>query len=233
MKKVLVFLLAGIMIWGIVGCGQKDVDTETENNQIITENRDDDGKEESNNSSNADISVEEVRNAPETDASQFEYEEIDGGLVITNYQGKDKTVVIPEKINGKKVVSIGEYAFSNNEDITGVKIADSVDVIERDAFCNCSELEIVICGENLSTIEIYAFNNCVALWHMELNEGIEVLKESCFAMTDSLKEIFIPSSVVVIEYPFIETQTYVTIHTEAGSIAEQYAIEMNIPYKTK
>lgn len=232
MKKILVFLLAGIMILGVAGCGQKDATTENDS-QATIENNDNKGQEENNVFSSIGFGVEAVKSAPETDASMFQYEEIDGGISITDYTGEDAIVVIPEKIDGQDVIAVGEYAFSNNEDIKGVKIADSVTVIERDAFCNCSKLEIVICGKNLSTIEIYAFNNCVALWHMELNEGIEILKESCFAMTDSLKEIFIPSSVVTMEYPFIETQTNVTIHTEAGSVAEQYATEMNIPCETK
>ena len=112
-------------------------------------------------------------------------------------------------------------------------MADTITVVGDTAFGNCYGLEVVICGENLKTIEAYAFNYCESLQSMELNEGLETLMDSCFAKTDALKELYIPVSVVTLEYPFIKTQTNVTIITEAGSAAEQYAKEMDIPCKIK
>jgi len=54
-----------------------------------------------------------VKNAPVTDASKFEYEEVEGGISITDYTGDDEIVVIPEIIDGQKVVEIGSSAFAN------------------------------------------------------------------------------------------------------------------------
>lgn len=49
-----------------------------------------------------------------TDASAFEYEQKDDGTIkITGLKdGSLKVLVIPEKIEGKSVTEIGEYAFS-------------------------------------------------------------------------------------------------------------------------
>ena len=50
-----------------------------------------------------------------TDAKYFAYEEVEGGISITGYSIEGGTdVIIPEKINGKTVVGISEYAFTTN-----------------------------------------------------------------------------------------------------------------------
>lgn len=232
MKKILIFLLAGTMIFGVVGCGQKDTTTE-EDNQVIIENSDNKDKEENNASSSVGFGVEAVKSASETDASMFQYEEVEGGIAITDYTGEDEIVVIPKQIDGQDVVVVGEYAFANYEHVKAVKIADSVVAIGESAFGNCTGLEIVICGEGLSTIGEYAFNYCDSLYHLELNEGLETLELSCFPLNDVLKEVYIPSSVVNIDGILVASQTDVTIITEAGSAAEQYANEEGIPCKTK
>ena len=57
--------------------------------------------------------------------AEFEYKIKDEEVCITKYVGSSKEVVIPEKIEGFPVTSVGEYAFSNNKltciDLTGVK----------------------------------------------------------------------------------------------------------------
>ena len=55
----------------------------------------------------------ELSDTCSTDAKYFAYEDVEGGISITGYSiegGLD--VVIPEKINGKTVVGISEYAFT-------------------------------------------------------------------------------------------------------------------------
>lgn len=48
---------------------------------------------------------------------------------------------------------------------------------------------------------MYAFNGCKKLYAIELNDGIEILGDLCFALTN-LTKIEIPSSVKEINYPF-------------------------------
>ena len=51
--------------------------------------------------------------AATTADGKFEYEvNEDGGVTITKYTGNDTEVVIPSKIGGKKVTSIGDKAFA-------------------------------------------------------------------------------------------------------------------------
>ena len=58
-------------------------------NNVVTDN-----KEENNTQVNTELTVEAVKRAKETPASQFEYEDVEGGVAITGYNGKAEIVVI-------------------------------------------------------------------------------------------------------------------------------------------
>ena len=74
----------------------------------------------------------------------FDYSVLDDGTVkITKYIGSAEKVEIPEKINGKSVTSIGNYAFEYCENITSVTIPDSVTSIGVYAFEYCASLKSI------------------------------------------------------------------------------------------
>ena len=60
----------------------------------------------------------------------FTYEEGKDGITITMYTGNKKKVVIPDKINGTEVISIGYKAFFVCTSLTGVTIPEGVTKIE-------------------------------------------------------------------------------------------------------
>lgn len=224
MKKIFILLVSSLLLLNLCAC-QNNTNLDNIDGSQQTENK--------NEASSGAITIDDVKKAKVTDSSKFEYENVDGGISITDYNGDDEIVVIPEKIDGLDVVEIGENAFANNDEIKGIKIADNISVIGKNAFVNCYNLEVVICGENLKVIEEFAFDNCESLYIVELNDKLETLKESCFAGTDTLEKIYISNNVVNIEYPFLETDTNVTIITEAGSAAEQYAKDSGIKYEIR
>lgn len=75
----------------------------------------------------------------------YEYEENATGITITGCTDYDPVTVIPEKIDGKKVTEIGEYAFSGKYQLRKVTIPSTVRTIGRGAFFH---------DENLSAIKI-------------------------------------------------------------------------------
>ena len=86
----------------------------------------------------------------------------DGTVEISEYLaetevGSDIEVVIPSKIGGKKVTSIGEYAFFGWSSITSVTIPDTVTNIGKDAFCGCEGLTSVTIPGSVTNIGISAF----------------------------------------------------------------------------
>ena len=85
----------------------------------------------------------ELSDTCSTDAKYFAYEDVEGGISITEYSiegGLD--VVIPSNINGKQVVSIGNTAFCFNK-LTSVTIPSSVTSIGSSAFLKMIHLILI------------------------------------------------------------------------------------------
>lgn len=119
--------------------------------------------------------------------SEFEY--VDGAksgtIEITAYNGDDKNVVIPEKIKGNTVVSVGMGAFINS-DITSVEIPDTVTIIEAKAFYQCANLETVKMSQSIKSIGESAFIQCAKLKSIDLPETLTTLGGAAFYGCESL-----------------------------------------------
>ena len=79
---------------------------------------------------------------------------------ITGYNGTDTVVVIPSKINGVTVTTIGTDAFLGLN-ITSVTIPDSVTEIGSNAFAGCTNLTIVNYAGDWSNLTIQSGNPAV------------------------------------------------------------------------
>lgn len=79
---------------------------------------------------------------------------------ITKYNGTDTVVVIPSKINGVTVTTIGTDAFLGLN-ITSVTIPDSVTEIGANAFAGCTNLTSVTYGGDWSNLTIQSGNPAV------------------------------------------------------------------------
>ena len=73
----------------------------------------------------------------ESPVEDFEYEMVDGEVVITGYTGTDREIYIPAMINDRPVTQIGEEAFEGY-DMTLVDIPEGVVIIHDSAFYKCA-----------------------------------------------------------------------------------------------
>lgn len=64
----------------------------------------------------------------------------DNTVTITKYIGTDKNVEIPEKIDGKTVVAIGDRAFANCKTVVTITIPKNIKSIGEGVFIGCSSL---------------------------------------------------------------------------------------------
>ncbi len=112
---------------------------------------------------------------------EFEYADAarEDSVEITAYNGKNTDVVIPKKIKGKTVVSVGEKAFSHSE-ITSVEIPDTVTAIEDKAFYQCPNLSTVDLGEGVETIGESAFFECKSLKSVKIPASLKALEGAVF-----------------------------------------------------
>ncbi len=72
-------------------------------------------------------------------------------------------VVIPDTIREYPVTAIGDNAFSNCKNVTGVKIPDTVTTIGKNAFSECKNLKSINMPEELTFIDENAFYSCNSL----------------------------------------------------------------------
>lgn len=79
------------------------------------------------------------------------------GVKITGYTGDDETLVIPETINGKDVVSIGAGAITNKS-FTTLVLPRTLREVEDGAFAGCSSLKTLYMGDGILSISNDAFD---------------------------------------------------------------------------
>ena len=82
----------------------------------------------------------------------------DGTVEITGYNGSASEVDIPPEIDGKKVTSIGESAFSDCQKLKCVTIPEGVTNIGKSAFNNTTSLLKIILPNTVKTISSSAFD---------------------------------------------------------------------------
>lgn len=169
MKKKLVLMMSTMLICACVlaGCGQSA------------------GSESNNTGSTGNVEsevvaefseevVSEMVELKENDASDFTYKEVEGQIIITDYNGKTSDVVIPAIIDGKEVVGIGSSAFLNDANVISV-----------------------ICPNTLKEIQENAFLNATNLTNIEFNDGLEIIGKDAFN-NSSLQKVIMPDSIVCV-----------------------------------
>ena len=104
--------------------------------------------------------IQGEENESKVEVSNFTYENKNGALTITAYNGNKKSVSIPSSINGYAVTAIGDRAFSNHSELISVTIPESVTSIGWFSFSGCVALSEVSIPSSVETIGYGAFQNC-------------------------------------------------------------------------
>ena len=172
----------------------------------------------------------------------YEYKVLGSGTVeITHYNGNASSLSIPGSINGKKVTSIGAYAFEFCRSLTSVTIPSGVKSIGTEAFSFCKSLKSVTIPSGVKSIGGGAFYNCKSLTSIKIPSGVKSIGAYAFRDCKSLTSVTIPSSVKSIgenafgyylknaigyylnsSYEYEKVAGF-TIYGTKGSAAEKYA----------
>jgi hypothetical protein len=140
-------------------------------------------------------------------------------VTITEYRGTVKDVVIPERIGGLPVTTIGSQAFYNNQ-LTSVAIPGSVTSIEYGAFYN-NQLTSVAIPDSVTSIGPQAFYNN-QLTSVTIPGSVTSIEDGAF-YNNQLTSVTIPDSVITIGYQaFYNNQlTSVTIPDSVTTIGKK------------
>lgn len=130
---------------------------------------------------------------------------------ITKYVESDTVVVIPSKINGVTVETIGHAAFERSA-VTSVTIPDSVTSIHDVSFFNCSQLTNISIPNSVTYIGYSAFSYCTSLKSITLPSSLSTISRALFSGCSQLTTIHIPDSVSSIQfYAFHDCENLKTI----------------------
>lgn len=142
-----------------------------------------------------------------------------------------KKVIVPEGVKTLK-----EGAFYGCRNLCEVSLPEGLTAIQggkymqEGVFTKCVMLTQIILPQSLCELGEYAFLNCTALSEIDLPQNLKTIGMEVFMNCSSLGRISIPETVKSIGYAAFDGCPNLTIYAPAGSYAEQYAKENNIPF---
>ena len=234
-KRLLILGMIFTMAVSSAGCGSSSSDNAGKTDQPkqtanVQDSQKDasssdksDNKKDTSYKSADEITMDDLMSHDETPAEDFEFNDGRDDIIIDKYVGKDPIVVIPDEIDGKKVVGFGS-AFTLNNNIVAVKIGNNVQEVEKSAFSGCKKLKYVVMGDSVKTIggRMFAQTN---LQELVLNDGVQKIGQ------DDSNNVFAPPSSncgMDLKIPESVTELHVAefnLIGKSGSYAEQYANE--------
>ncbi len=134
----------------------------------------------------------------------------DSTVTLLLYTGEEKSVKIPDTLEGLPVIEIGEVAFMGT-DITSLALGKNIEKIGNEAFASCQELSYVsltgtigdvtfgngifrncqhlhtvFFGEQLTTLGDYMFYGCKSLSYVLEISNLRTIPQGAFAYCTSL-----------------------------------------------
>ena len=234
-KRLLILGMIFTMAVSSAGCGSSSSDNAGKTDQPkqtanVQDSQKDasssdksDNKKDTSYKSADEITMDDLMSHDETPAEDFEFNDSADEIVIQKYVGKDPIVVIPDEIDGKKVIGFNK-TFSHDKNIIAVRIGNNITEIDRNAFGNSVNLKYLVLGKSVKSIDGGYFSG-TSLKELILNDGLEKIGEDDFTdyvdppLNNWGMDLKIPESV---------TELHVSdfnLIGKPGSYAEQYANE--------
>lgn len=176
-------------------------------------------------------------------SGKFEYTvEIDDSATITEYKGSEKSVTIPDVLDGHKVKMLDGGAFSDNTKLEELTIEGNIDTICTGAVYGCTKLQKVTLGSSLRLVQTLAIDACNKLTTVKVKNGVKVFEGNAIN-SKSLKSISLPNSVsrvgaMFTGYYYDEDEDKTSkisgfkISGYSGSAVETYATENSFTFNS-
>ena len=119
-----------------------------------------------------------------------------GGVTVTGYAGTLTEIVIPAKISGLPVYSIGKNAFANKR-LTKVTLPEGLKIIDESAFANNRLTSVVIPNTVISIVDDAFLNNQIT--ELTLSNRLALLGSGAF-QKNRIENLTIPASLDYISY---------------------------------
>lgn len=159
----------------------------------------------------------------------FDYCKYNNGVKFVRHNSLCRDVIIPDKVEGCNIRSIGDRAFYKGI-ITSVIIPDSVTNIATNAFLRCYNLREVKLSDSIKFIDYSAFAYCTALEEIRIPKSCLLIRRKAFYECKRLRTITIEGKNTLLEKGAFLHSYKIRIKCYKGSLAEKYAIENSIQY---
>lgn len=146
------------------------------------------------------------------------------GKTLTAYLGGNEELFVPDGIT-----TIYREAFMGNRH-EKVILPAGLCTIKAGAFRCCRNLEEIYIPESVTVIDQSVFWDCYELKSISLPPHLTTISGSLFYGCGALEAVKIPDSVTNIEEDAFQLCENLTIYGSAGSYAERYAKDNNIPF---
>lgn len=172
----------------------------------------------------------------------FKFEIRNGEVILTRFVGKEKEVVIPDKIDGKPVQTIDNGVFANCHELTSITLPKWVKILEEGVFDDCSGLRSIVLSDDVDSIDgLLLIINTPTFTEFVVskeNEYFQVIDGVLFSKDGSrlflcpsgkTGDYVVPSFVKTIEsnaFAFCERLCTITLSEQLTSI-EQFAFGCN------
>ncbi|MBQ6998089.1 MAG: leucine-rich repeat protein [Oscillospiraceae bacterium] len=134
------------------------------------------------------------------DPDYLTYTISDGKATVTGCDTSTSgNITIPYYLGGCRVTAIGDAAFKDCTNLTGVTIPYGVSSIGSEAFYGCSNLNSITLPEGLTSIGTTAFYKCSSLTDISIPDGVTTINISTFSRCDNLRNVSLPDSITLID----------------------------------
>ena len=130
----------------------------------------------------------------------FVYRKTGDGALLVKYIGKGKKVVVPDRLGGRKVTEIGEYAFY---EFGGIKIAEVVlpkyvKIIRKKAFGFCERIKKLVIPDGTKVIEASAIHGCDELILLDVPASVESISGKLFDSGSGYGDLGLNEHIVIV-----------------------------------
>ncbi len=133
---------------------------------------------------------------------RFEYEIISNSnnIILTHINGQpDPVIIVPEVIDGHKVIAIGKECFRECYAIEEIVLPNTIETISIAAFAFCENLKSIYIPKGVRKIGMYSFRNCYSLREVYLPESVKTITKGSFMYCWNLNRIVLPTELRKIE----------------------------------
>ena len=148
------------------------------------------------------------------------YKLSDDKRTLIRWSGSEATINMAADPAFANLLTIGENAFYEAEDLVSITLPYGVTTLEKQIFVNCPKLTQVTLPAEITKIGEWTFSGCNALESIQLPERMTTLEKCLFAHCKALKEVTLPAGLTTIgSKAFFECSELATIALPSSLIS--------------